>query len=158
MNTYAARKGFVVLAVGFLSSTVWAAGPSLNIGKISGQPGNTIDLPVKFDPGSTSISGMQFNLTMPASTSIDTVLVGDDLKAAGKSVNSNHKGQVWTFIIFGLNQNTNLKGTLFTAKVKIDAMAAKGTFKIPAGGVVYTDPNGKMIPAGSRRDGTLTVK
>jgi len=151
------RRWMMLLAGCALTANVWAAGPTMKVGKISGHAGSSVDLAVKLDIGAASVSGIQFNLTMPPEASIASVKVGDSPLAAGKNVTSSQHGNVWTFILYGLNQNTDHSGTLLVASVKIAASAKKGTYKLAVSNVVYSDPNGKVIPAGSTKDGGLTV-
>jgi hypothetical protein len=151
------HKVIVFFAGCILSTSAWAAAPVLTLGKISGHAGSVVDLPVNFDPGTAAVSGIQFNVTVPTNASITSVKAGDSSTAAGKSVSSNQHGQTWTFLIFGLNQTTDQKGTLLTAKVKLAPGTSAGTFKLPVSGVVYADPNGRPIPAGTSKPGILTV-
>jgi hypothetical protein len=149
---------FLILGTLLISTAVWASGPTIAVGKVTGKAGSVVDLPITLDPGSASIAGIQFDLSMPANTSIESTVPGPELKAEGKTISSNHRGQTWTFIVFGMNQNTNRKGTLLTAQVQVAPGTAAGKLKISATGVVYTDPNGKAITPGQSKAGTLTVQ
>ena len=151
------NQWMVFFAGCFLSANVWATAPTLTIGKASGHAGSVVDLPVNFDSGTAPISAIQFNLTLPAMASISSVDPGEILVSSGKTVSSSQHGNTWTFIIFGLNQNASRSGNLLTAKVKLAEGTAAGAFKVSASGIVYSDPNGRSVPPGSRKAGTLTV-
>src|SRR5438477_2000060 len=149
----------------FLLSAFWVlishsaahALPTLTVGATSGQAGTTVTLPVSFDPSTSSVAGIQFNLTLPASLSTGTVTAGPIVTAAGKSVNANLIGNTWTFIVFGLNQTTIGVGSLLTAQLRIAPGTAVGNLSIPISGVIYSDVNGNGIPAGTSTGGTVTV-
>ena len=149
------QAGWVLLSS--LSAASAAAAPSLTAGGVSGQAATTVSLPISFDPGAASVAGLQFNLTLPASLSTGAVTSGASLTAAGKSVSANRTGNTWTFVIFGINQNSISSGTLLTAQLSIASGAAAGALSLPVSGVVYSDPNGASITAGAITGGTVTV-
>ncbi|MEK7232864.1 MAG: cohesin domain-containing protein, partial [Elusimicrobiota bacterium] len=136
-------------------ATSAGAAPSLTVGSVSGQAGATVTLPITFDPGTSSVASMQFNITVPAGLSTGPITLGPVLNTAVKSVSANLTGGTWTFIIFGFNQTTIASGSLLTAELKISATAT-GTLSLPVSGVVYSDPNGTSI-TGTGTGGTLTV-
>jgi hypothetical protein len=149
------------LVFGFCLLGFWqpaqAAAPSLAGGTVNGTAGNLVSLPIIFNRGTAAISGIQFNLTLPAGLTAGSITPGDVLSSAGKTANGNVKGNVWTIIVFGLDQKTLDKGTLLTAQVRIAPGTADGALKIPFSGVVYTDPLGKTIKPGKITAGTVTV-
>ena len=154
MNT----RNWTQVGLALLSSVMAAstgAAPSLTVGGASGQAATTVSLPISFDPGTSSVAGMQFNIIVPAGLSTGTITPGSILNTAVKSVSANLTGSTWTFIIFGLNQNTIASGSLLTVELKISATAT-GTLSLPVSGVVYSDPNGTSI-TGTGTGGTVTV-
>src|SRR3989338_3069086 len=134
-----------------------AAQPSLTVGSASGQAGTTVSFPIDFNPSTASVTGLQFDLTLPASISTVSVTGGAILTSAGKLLSTNLMSGTWRFVIFGLNQNTIGAGTLATAQVMIALSAPAGTLSIPVTAVTYTDPNGQSIPAGAKTNGAVTV-
>lgn len=160
MNTLLLKRAIAVLLLGFcflaVSRTAHAA-PTLEVGSAKGTPGSSVSIPVIFNRGTSSISGIQFNLTLPPGLSSGTVTGGDILAAAGKTASSNLRGSTWTFIVFGLDQNTIGKGTLLTVQLKIAPGTKLGTLKLPISGVVYTDPKGQTIAAGKNVAGKVVV-
>ena len=139
-----------------LAASAWAA-PTLTVGNASGQAGTAVNFPISFDPGAASVLSMQFSLTLPPSMSTGSIAPSSLLTAAGKGVSADRKGQTWTFIVFGLNQNPIGAGPLLTAQVMIAPGAAAGTLKVPVSGVVYANPKGIAIPPGAAKGGALTV-
>lgn len=157
MNT---RKWIPVIGCVLLSrlwtASAWAA-PALTAGTASGQAGAEVSLPIRFDPGAASVLSLQFSLTLPPSLSTGSIAPSSLLTAAGKGVRANRKGQTWTFIVFGLNQNAIGAGPLLTAQMMIAPGAAAGILKVPVSGVVYADPKGVSIPPGAAKGGAVTV-
>jgi hypothetical protein len=131
--------------------------PTVGVGSTSGAAGAVVSLPISFDPSTASVAGLQFNLTLPASLSTTSVTAGSILNTAVKSVSTNLNGTTWTFIIFGLNQNTIAAGTLLTAQVLISPNAPLGAIPVNISNVIYTDPNGNLITSGPSTGGTITV-
>jgi hypothetical protein len=143
----------------FLAHTAAFAGgaPSLMLGSLSGQAGKTIALPITFDPASSSVSSLQFNLTLPKGLHFQSVDPGPVLASAGKGARTNVKGRTCTVVVFGINQNTIASGQLLTANLKIAPGTAAGNLSVPVSGVVYTDPKGNTVAAGAHTGGTVTV-
>jgi hypothetical protein len=131
--------------------------PTLAAGAVSGQTGTTVNLPITFNPGSTSVAGLQFNLTLPAGLSAGTVAAGSVVTAAGKSISSNLSGNVLSVIVFGLNQTTIGAGSLATIPLTIAAGTAAGTLALPISAAVYTNAAGAPIAAGASTNGSVTV-
>jgi hypothetical protein len=134
--------------------------PTLTVGVASGQAGTTINLPITFDPSTSSVAGIQFSLTLPASLSTGAVTPGVILSTAAKSVSTGLAGSSWTFIVFGLNQNTIGPGLLLTAQLQIAPGTATGTLlSVPISGSVYSDINGNSIAPSTSTSpaGTITV-
>ena len=151
------RKYLLFFAGCFLATGAWAAQPSLTVGSASGQAGAAVNLPISFDPGTTSVASLQFNLTLPRAISTVSVAGGAILTSASKSIRTNLIGNTWTFVIFAINQNTIASGTLLTAQVKIASGTAARTLNVPISGIVYSDPKGQSIPPGASKGGKLAI-
>jgi hypothetical protein len=134
-----------------------SAAPNLTVGSVSGQAGTTVNLPITFDPTTSAVAGIQFNVTLPAGVTPSTVTAGAIITAASKNINTNLVGNVWTVIVFGVNQTTIGSGTLLTVAVTIPAGTALGPLSLPLSSVVYTDANAQSIAAGTNTNGTITV-
>ena len=139
-----------------LAGTAGAA-PSLTGASVAGKAGQTVALPIAFNPASASVASLQFNLTLPKGVKAGDVTPGAILATAAKSVKTNVKGRTWSFIIFGINQNTIPSGDLVTANFKVAPGAGAGSLRVPISGVVYTDPKGTVVASGSNTNGTITV-
>ncbi len=146
----------IVLSAWMAAPFVFAA-PTLNVGTVSGQAGSNVNVPISFNPTTDAVAGIQFNLTLPVNITTVSVTAGAVATAASKSVSTNLNGTTWTFIVFGLNQNTMGNGALLTAQVRIGAGASIGNLNFAVSNVVYSDPNGASIPAGTSTAGTITV-
>ena len=136
-----------------------AATPSLILGSTSTAAGTLATIPITFDPGTASVASMQFNITLPSSltASTSTVVAGAILNNAGKLLNNSVSGQTWTFLIFGLNQNTIAAGQLATIQMAVAAGTGTGTLSLPISNVVYSDPNGNTITPGTSTNGSVVV-
>lgn len=147
--------GAIALWAGLAS--LGQAAPNLTVGSASGAAGTTVSVPVTFDPTTNSVGGIQFTITLPAGVSSGTITPGAAVNNASKSVSSNLSGNSWIIIVFGLNQNAIAAGSLFTAQMNIAAGTAAGTLALPVSGVVYSDPNGNAVTAGTTTNGSITV-
>jgi hypothetical protein len=133
--------------------------PTLSVGSASGNTGSSVNLPVTFNAGSAAVTGLQFNLTLPAGLSTGTITPGAiiGVSAANKQVSNNLSGNTWTIMIFGVNQNVIASGTLLTLQVPILTSATAGAKNITISGIVFTDANGQPIVGGTSTGGTVTV-
>ena len=68
-----------------MTSLAAAAAPSLTVGNASGQAGATVDFPVDFNPGTQSVAGFQFDLTLPANVTTVSVTATTLLTSVQKS-------------------------------------------------------------------------
>jgi hypothetical protein len=100
---------------------------------------------------------MQFDITVPADFTMGSVTPGTIVSNAGKSIGSSVNGNVWTFIVYGLNQSVIASGTLMTVQIQISPMAFPGAISLPISNVVFSDPNGVAIAGGASSGGSVTV-
>jgi|CXWL01.1.fsa_nt_gi hypothetical protein len=148
----------LALFVGCLFGIDAAAAPSLSVAKVSGRAGGTVKLPIAFDPGSDPVASIQFSLLLPPSVSTISVSAGPVMTAVGKSVGAARKGDVWTFIVYGVrNQNKLEKGSLLTATVKIASGTAAGVLAVPVSRASYSSALGEAIVGGVNADGEVQV-
>jgi hypothetical protein len=113
-------------------------------------------MPVSFMPGSTAVSTLQFDLTLPSALSYASTATGSAATAAGKSASANSNGNVVTVLIFGLNQNTIGSGPIAIVTLTIAAGAAPGTLASPIGNIAASTPNGITV-ATNGTNGSVTV-
>src|SRR5690349_1157802 len=96
----------------FLATKSWAA-PSLTLGSVSGQAGTLVNLAVNYDPTTSSVATLQFDMTLPASLSLTSISTGTIVTSAGKNVSqAKINSTTWRFFIGGVNLNTIAAGTL----------------------------------------------
>ena len=149
---------WLLVAVGYALLSVRAAqaAPTLKVGTVSGQAGTTVDIPITFDPGKASIACIEFDLTLPRGLSPGPVSAGEILTSAGKSLGNRVNGNIWKFVIFGINQTAIGSGTLLNLRVTIDS-AATGILHMPLNRVVYTSPDAKSTPGGKTTEVRVNV-
>src|SRR5947208_3190888 len=135
------RKKILLFSLGCSLLAAWPAqaAPRLMVGQASGKPGATLELPVSFDPGGASVSGVQFTLILPASLESATVKDGAASHDAGKSVVATPSGKSWNFVVFGVNQKAIKSGVLLTAMVKISPSAKAGSMPVSVTKVQYAN-------------------
>jgi hypothetical protein len=150
------RFFIAVVSLGLISSAVQAA-PSLTVGKASGAAGTSVNVPIRLDPGSTPITGAQFDLVLPAGWSAGKIVASSETTAANKTVTTRQVGQAWRVIIFGMNQNNLPSGTLLTVEVQIPKAPQGKSAKLTLTGVALTDNKGNAIKAKSAQAGTITI-
>jgi hypothetical protein len=156
-----ARQFQTVVAVLFLSlagSATLQAAPTLMVGSTATVAGATVALPITFNPGGASIASAQFDITLPPSVSTGTVTPGAALVAAGKTITTRLSGRTLTFLIFGMNQDTNKHGTLATLQLQVAAGTPPGAITLPISNAVFADPAGKSIKPGANKAGKIGVK
>jgi phosphodiesterase/alkaline phosphatase D-like protein len=122
-----------------------AAAQTLSIGSASGQAGGTVDLTVTFNAGSTGVSSMQFDLTLPSSLTYSTVAMGTAAANAGKTASANAISGGVRFVVFGLNQNTIPTGAIAVVRFNIAAGTSTGTVAVPISGMAACDPSGGSV-------------
>jgi len=150
------KRLMISIFASLCTTATWAATPSMTVGSATGSAGGTISIPLLFDPGTSSISSIQFAITLPATLSTATVTIGAPLTSAVKEINSTVSGNTWAFIIFGLNQNVIGAGTLMTLQLNV-AASANGSLSLPISGIVYADPSGMGVTPGTNTNGTVTI-
>ena len=129
----------------------------MTAGAVSGQAGAAVNLSVSFDPGTASVSALQFDLTMPPGLNAGSAAAGAIVGAAGKSLEVKLSGNAWKFIVFGFNKNVISAGTLLTARVGIAPSTKVGALKLPISHAVYSGPNGEAIASGASKGGVVIV-
>lgn len=100
----------------------------------------TFDVPVQFVPGPALISGLQFDLLLPAGFAVAFALLGPEAIRAQKSVSLNPAtGRV---LLFGLNQETLQEGHLLT--LRLTTTAPRGpSYSLGIKEVIGSDPVGQ---------------
>lgn len=120
--------------------------PSLAIAPASAIAGNAVDVTVNFANGvnAQSVSGLQFDLTLPTGVSSNTVVVGAAAQAAGKSVSANMIGSALRVLIFGLNSDPIGPGAMAVINLRLAANLTSNR-SLVLSGIVGTDPAGANV-------------
>ena len=150
-----------------LSALLWnplgiqaSGGVQLSAGSASGDPGDTVTIPISIDSASgVEVSGLNFDLSFDASRlTLDHVSAGPAATSAEKSVSSStpSSGTV-RVIVFGLNQTAIPDGTLVNVFFEIKAGSAPGTIALPLGNAAASSPAGSSVPI-STSAGSLTIQ
>jgi hypothetical protein len=142
-----------------ISLSAGAFGQSVNIavGSVSGLPGATVTVPVKFSPGAIGVSTLQFDLMFSSSISYSAVSAGAAATNAGKSVSANATFGGVRVLIFGLNQNAVGSGVLANVQMAIPPNAPAGPVPVAITGIVASDPDANQAQA-SGIGGTVTIQ
>lgn len=129
-----------------LQKVIAATNPNISVGSISGAKGSTVDLPISFTPGTTGVSALQFDLTLPSSLTYVSVTTGSAATQAGKSVEANATTSTQVrVLVYGLNQNIINSGQIASVKLSISPSAPSGSLSVVIGGVVASDPNALAV-------------
>ena len=138
------------------SSIMFAAPPVVAVGSVTGSAGTAVDLPIAFTAGSTGVSTLQFDLTLPSALSYVSTTTGAAAAAAQKSASGSVISGGVRVLIFGLNQNVIGSGSIATVRLNIAAGTVAGSLTVGITGIVASDPLGAGVPANGS-GGTVTV-
>lgn len=95
---------------------------------------------------SERISGIQFDIIIPAGTKITTMSVAESTQKANKMVSYNQiKNQTYRTIIAGLNQQSIPAGTILFVKITIEDNTLSGKQLVKLLNTVLADPEGNSV-------------
>src|SRR3990172_5104398 len=120
----------------------WAAYPTVTLGGASGLPGSAIDLTVIFTPGSTPVSTIMIDLSLPSSLSYVSTGTGAAATAAGKAAQGTVIPGGVRLLIFGINQTQMGAGDVALVRLNISPTALPGMLGIGIPYISASDPNG----------------
>jgi hypothetical protein len=127
---------------------------SLNLGNGSGQPGSLVTLNMNLG-GGTNPAGVQWTMTYPAAAvAYETAAVG--ASAPTKNVTCSGTTGSTTCIVFGLNADTMLNGTVAVLGFRIKAGASPDSVNVQVSNTSATTPEGTGINA-TGSNGSITV-
>ena len=135
----------------------WPVSQNITVGSASGNRGSSIDLPVSFNAGSTSVSSMQFDLSIPSGLSYTSISTGSAASSAGKSAAANLNGTTLRVFISGLNQNTIGTGQLASIRLAISSTASLGSLSVNISGITASNPSGSSVSV-TGTNGAVTVQ
>lgn len=116
------------------------------VGVSTSRKGQTIQVPIVFVPGFSSIAGIQQDVLLPSSFTLVSVTAGPAAVAAGKSVQTNIINGALRMIIFGLNQTPIGAGVLVIATLKSALAIPAGIYPILTLAPVAADGEGQGVP------------
>jgi hypothetical protein len=135
-----------------------AASGRIYMASRSAPAGGTVSMPVNLNLSvASSIAGLQFNLTLPASITTISVTPGSPVTVAVKTIQSNKSGSVWRFAVSGINSNVINAGQLMNLGLRINAGTPPGTLSIPISNIVFSNSNGQRITGLTDGGGSITV-
>lgn len=107
--------------------------------------GNGVDYLVAFGTGSTDVSAFQFDVTLPAGITFNTVTAGPVLTTSGKGVSANMVGNALRVLISGLNQTPIGTGLAVTINLRASATLTTGQLPLTMSNVSASDPAGSAV-------------
>lgn len=134
--------------------------PTISVASVTSYANTSISLPVNFTTGTTGVSTLQFDLTLPAgvtSPSPAVVTTGQAATLAGKTASANvlPSGAV-RILLFGLNQNVIQSGNIVNVSLNIGVAVPVGSFTVNIGNIVCANPAGNNVPT-TGVPGTIVV-
>ena len=140
----------------FLNVSAMAQSAGITAGSATGLPGAAVEIPVRFTPGATGVSALQFDVSFPSALEATAVTIGPAATLSGKEVAASHINGGIRILAFGLNQNQISSGTIANVQLTISAGAAVGSLPISVGNVVASDANANAVSV-SIAGGSVTV-
>src|SRR5262245_43946771 len=129
---------------------------TVTLGTTSGYSGTAVDLPVSLSSGSTGVSTLQFDLTLPSKVSYVSVATGSVATAAVESAAGNAIAGGVRVVIFGLNQNPVGSGIIAVVRLNIASGTAPTTLPVGITGISASSPTATAVPSNGA-GGTVTV-
>jgi hypothetical protein len=137
--------------------TVTPVNPILAIPNVSGTAGSPVNVGINFNTGSAQVTGIEFDLALPASLSTMSITASAALTGANATPQANVIGSNWHFAIFSNTLSTIPSGSpLLTAQMLI-AAGTSGTVPLNLSNVQFFDNLGANVTPGTSTNGTLTV-
>ncbi|MGC8737211.1 MAG: hypothetical protein ACP5UA_01040 [Candidatus Hydrogenedens sp.] len=110
-----------------------------------GQRDILLPIDLKIEP-SERISGIQFDIIIPAGTKITNMSVAESAKKSNKMVSYNQiKNQTYRTIIAGLNQQSIPEGTILFVSITIEDSTLAGRQLVKLSNTVLADPEGNAV-------------
>ncbi len=152
-----ARLITAFILVSILASHALAQTPNINVSSTSGFQGSNVNLNLQFNPGSTGISSLQFDLKFPASLTFISGTPGNATLEAGKFVYSNVITDGLRILIFNANNNFIGAGSLCSIQLQITTQAAVGNIPVTFENMVAADPEANYVIVSSTPGGVTVL-
>lgn len=128
-----------ILSIALPVINAMAQPAGLSAGAAAGASGTIVTIPVGFDPGSTDVHTLQFDLLFAPSLSYVSASTGSAATEAGKTVSVNALAGRVRVLVFGLNENAISSGVLTDVELDISASAPAGLIPVVVTGIVASD-------------------
>lgn len=136
---------------------VIAPAQSLTVGTVGATRGGTVDLAIHYKASTAPVSGLQFDLVLPQTITVQTVTPGIAAQAAGKSIQGNPVATGQRVIIFGLNQTVIPTGPVAVIRLTFGVNAPLGKTSLSLANVSASSPTGASTPLVGR-SGSVTIR
>ncbi|MDE2019052.1 MAG: hypothetical protein KGJ13_01750, partial [Patescibacteria group bacterium] len=140
----------------FIYSVAAAGAPTIIIGTASGQAGSSVVLPVNFASGTTDVSALQFDITLPTGISYVSIATGTVAIAANKDVMAAAISGGMRVLVAGLNQTPIGTGLLANITLNASNTIPLGQYTLAPINIVFSDPNAIEVVSSSQ-SGSITV-
>ncbi len=121
-------------------------------------PGSSVSISIAFDPGTSPVSGLQFDLQYDNAIMSIVATPGDSIGAADKNIYlSDLFPNQRRFLVAGLNQNAMPGGSLLNLFLNLNSNAPAGVYSLVISNLTGTDPRGSASPL-TGANGALTVE
>lgn len=134
-----------------------APAQSLTVGTVGTVKSGTVDLAIHYKASTAPVSGIQFDLVLPQTITVQSVTPGIAAQAAGKSVQGNPVATGQRVIIFGLNQTVIPSGPVAVIRLTFGVNAPLGKTTLPLANVSASSPTGAGTPL-TGRSGSVTIR
>lgn len=142
---------------GLTSAVNLTNGSFLALGRLVGIRGGSVNMPVLFFKGKGSVAAVQFDVTIPAGLTFQSVTVGAAATAAGKQVSSNPITGGVRVLVFGINQTLIGSGVLATLVLGVSAGAAVAPASLGIVGVTASNAAGTSVQI-TASTGTVSIQ
>jgi hypothetical protein len=133
-----------------------AAGGTLTVGTVSGNPGTPVTLAVALTAGSTGFTSLQFDLGFASTLTYVSTASGAASTAASKMVSGSAVAGGMRVVVMGLNQTAIGSGEIAIVQLTIASSAPAGAIPVSISNIVASDKDAQSVSVDGV-GGTVTV-
>lgn len=119
--------------------------------------GTVVILPVSLSTGTTAVTALQFDLTLPVGVSTETVTAGSSATAAQKTLATSMVLGALRVLISGVNQTPIPSGPVALIALRLAPNMGTGTFPLVLTNTAASDPAGLNVSLSASVSGVLSV-
>ncbi len=150
------RLFVISLLIGlFIVANAWSQS-AISVGTASGYQGAPASISLRFTPGSTAVSTLQFDLNFPAALTYANVSTGSAATSAEKNASGSTISGGARFLIYGLNRNIIGSGEIANIQFYISSTATIGSIPVTISGIVAASPDAGQVTT-SGTSGSVVV-